>query len=267
MKRIALLLLSLLLLVGCVGAGAQAAGLSPLQAPSDPPASTPEPQHDGPFLSYHFYEQPNWESITSGTLFSCDLDQDGQEEPVTFQLRPNDEWATAITWNGKTTIIDGGEELVSAEVLDLDPVSQYCRIFNKGSRMHKSRKIKIQLPQPLKNIPADRIIADPADTVDSIADALSSQIAQQIRTAKNFHSGNNGTCRNIVIDQSDDFPIQQPQHRNDNFRMPAGSINKNSFVHVYILLRKCDIVKSTYGNTALSLTELPEYRPVNGPQE
>ena len=28
--------------------------LSPLQAPSDPPASTPEPQHDGPFLSYHF---------------------------------------------------------------------------------------------------------------------------------------------------------------------------------------------------------------------
>ena len=129
MKRIALLLLSLLLLVGCVGAGAQAAGLSPLQAPSDPPASTPEPQHDGPFLSYHFYEQPNWESITSGTLFSCDLDQDGQEEPVTFQLRPNDEWATAITWNGKTTIIDGGDELVSAEVLDLDPVSPWYNLL------------------------------------------------------------------------------------------------------------------------------------------
>ena len=129
MKRIALLLLSLLLLVGCVGAGAQAAGLSPLQAPSDPPASTPEPQHDGPFLSYHFYEQPNWESITSGTLFSCDLDQDGQEEPVTFQLRPNDEWATAITWNGKPTIIDGGDELISAEVLDLDPVSPWYNLL------------------------------------------------------------------------------------------------------------------------------------------
>ena len=129
MKRIALLLLSLLLLVGCVGAGAQAAGLSPLQAPSDPPASTPEPQHDGPFLSYHFYEQPNWESITSGTLFSCDLDQDGQEEPVTFQLRPNDEWATAITWNGKTTVIDVGDELISAEVLDLDPVSPWYNLL------------------------------------------------------------------------------------------------------------------------------------------
>ena len=129
MKRIASLLLSLLLLMGCVGAGAQTTGLSPLQAPSDPPASTPEPQHGGPFLSYFFYEQPNWESVTSGTLFSCDLDQDGKEEPVTFQLRPNDEWATAITWNGKTTVIDVGDELISAEVLDLDPVSPWYNLL------------------------------------------------------------------------------------------------------------------------------------------
>ena len=98
MKRIVPVLLSLLLLAGCLlipGPGPLAENAGPTPAPADGPQVT------GPFLSYRFFEQEGWENRTSGVMFEADLDQDGVAEPVSFALR-TDDWATAITWGVMT---------------------------------------------------------------------------------------------------------------------------------------------------------------------
>ena len=50
-------------------------------------------------------------------------------EPLSYALRPNDEWATAITWGSSTMIVAAGDEPISAEVVDLDPASPFCNLL------------------------------------------------------------------------------------------------------------------------------------------
>ena len=124
MKRIVPVLLSLLLLMGCLlipGSGTLAENAGPTPAPAD------GPQAVGPFLSYRFFEQDGWENRTSGVMFEADLDQDGVAEPVSFALR-TDDWATAITW-GKSTVVLESDEFVEAAVLDLDPASPFFNLL------------------------------------------------------------------------------------------------------------------------------------------
>ena len=124
MKRTVPVLLSLLLLVGCLlipGSGTLAENAGPTPAPADGPQVT------GPFLSYRFFEQEGWENRTSGVMFEADLDQDGVAEPVSFALR-TDDWATAITW-GKSTVVLKSDEFVEAAVLDLDPASPFYNLL------------------------------------------------------------------------------------------------------------------------------------------
>ena len=124
MKRIVPVLLSLLLLMGCLlvpGSGTLAENAGPTPAPAD------GPQAAGPFLSYRFFEQDGWENRTSGVMFEADLDQDGVAEPVSFALR-TDDWATAITW-GKSTVVLESDEFVEAAVLDLDPASPFFNLL------------------------------------------------------------------------------------------------------------------------------------------
>ena len=124
MKRIIPVLLSLLLLMGCLlipGSGTLAENAGPTPAPAD------GPQVAGPFLSYRFFEQEGWENRTSGVMFEADLDQDGVAEPVSFALR-TDDWATAITW-GKSTVVLESDEFVEAAVLDLDPASPFYNLL------------------------------------------------------------------------------------------------------------------------------------------
>lgn len=124
MKRIIPVLLSLLLLMGCLlipGSGTLAENAGPTPAPADGPQVT------GPFLSYRFFEQEGWENRTSGVMFEADLDQDGVAEPVSFALR-TDDWATAITW-GKSTVVLESDEFVEAAVLDLDPASPFYNLL------------------------------------------------------------------------------------------------------------------------------------------
>ena len=124
MKRIVPVLLSLLLLAGCLlipGSGPLAENAGPTPAPAD------GPQAAGPFLSYRYFEQDGWENRTSGVMFEADLDQDGVAEPVSFALR-TDDWATAITW-GKSTVVLESDEFVEAAVLDLDPASPFYNLL------------------------------------------------------------------------------------------------------------------------------------------
>ena len=124
MKRIVPVLLSLLLLAGCLlipGPGPLAENAGPTLTPADGPQVT------APFLSYRFFEQEGWENRTSGVMFEADLDQDGVAEPVSFALR-TDDWATAITW-GKSTVVLESDEFVEAAVLDLDPASPFYNLL------------------------------------------------------------------------------------------------------------------------------------------
>ena len=81
------------------------------------------------FPSYYLYDQPGWESLEEGVMFSFDLDQDGTEEEISFRLRPDDEWATAITWGDSTAVLHIGDEFIKAEVMDLDPKSPYYNLL------------------------------------------------------------------------------------------------------------------------------------------
>lgn len=132
MKRIILFLLVLLLTAGCRSAAPVAdAGPTATDAPACSPmpaAPADGPQVTGPFLSYRFFEQEGWENRTSGVMFEADLDQDGVAEPVSFALRPDDDWATAITW-GKSTVVLESDEFVEAAVLDLDPASPFFNLL------------------------------------------------------------------------------------------------------------------------------------------
>ena len=150
MKRIAWILLFALLLTGCGRAAAEAVAAvpagtavttqatagdaTPAPVETEAPAATAEaPETEapaatprGPFLTYRPEEQPDPDQ---GLHFSCDLDQDGREEEVYFTLRPDDAWATAVSWGDSTVILDIGDELISASVLDLDPASPWCNLL------------------------------------------------------------------------------------------------------------------------------------------
>ena len=105
MKRIFLLLLSLLL-----------------------SAATPAPQVQSLLQTYSFYDQPDWEHLTSAVMFWADLDQNGVEEPVSFTL-DRDEWTTAITWGESTVVLEEGDDLVAAAALDLDAESPFYNLL------------------------------------------------------------------------------------------------------------------------------------------
>ena len=121
MKRIVSLLLAFALLMGCLA-------VLPLRSAAAASEAASKPRPAGPFLQYSIYEQPNWEHLISSVMFEADLDQDGVAEPVSFTLRPNDAWATAITWGQSTVTLDS-DEFVSAAVLDLDPASPFYNLL------------------------------------------------------------------------------------------------------------------------------------------
>ena len=148
MKRFVFFLLAALVLTGCTGKAAPAAPSakaetsvpSPSPVPNTPGTAEEPRQNENPqkFSSLPFYKFDDNENLcrSQGVMFSFDLDQDGAEEKLSFALRPNNEWATAVTWNGSTVIMEKGDDPVSAEVADLDPASPYYNLlmtFDYGS--------------------------------------------------------------------------------------------------------------------------------------
>ena len=136
MKRIALFLLALLLMAGCRGTVSLAhADQTATEAPTPTPtpaaeaAGTPPTEEAPPalrsLLRYEFGD------LSEGQMFSFDLDQDGVEETFSFALRPDDEWATAISMDDSTVVVAAGDEPVSAEILDLDPASPFYNLLLK----------------------------------------------------------------------------------------------------------------------------------------
>lgn len=147
MKRIALLLLSLLLLAGCAGAvgptafvvSASTTSPTPLPDPAaaEMPAGEAGPQAvdepdlyyiEEPLMDYRYFDQPNWGELTSALMFSADLDQDGVEEPISFTL-DRDEDTTAITWVKSTLVLNEGADFVEATILDLDKESPFLNLL------------------------------------------------------------------------------------------------------------------------------------------
>ena len=135
MKRILPLLLILLLTAGCRSAAAPAAAAA---TEATTPAVTAEPQPEAaqtklPSLLFYRFED-RWPEGT--VLFRFDLDQDGAEEEFSLVLRPNDEWATALSMGNSTVILTEGDEPVAAEIVDLDPKSPFYNllmVFDYGS--------------------------------------------------------------------------------------------------------------------------------------
>ena len=123
MKRIVPMLLALLLLAGCA-TGPKVK--SPQTTPEPAPAGTVQAQC--PFLTYSFYDQPNWDDLMEDVMFQADLDQDGVAEPVSFSL-DHEGWNADITWGESTVRLDLGDDLVKAAVLDLDPESPFYNLL------------------------------------------------------------------------------------------------------------------------------------------
>ena len=134
-KALLFMLCALLLVIGCT----KAQNTPPSPGKNDPEevtvSATGEPAEQTgaevkkSFPSYYLYDQPGWESLEEGVMFSFDLDQDGTEEEISFRLRPDDEWATAITWGNSTAVLHIGDEFIKAEVADLDPASPYYNLL------------------------------------------------------------------------------------------------------------------------------------------
>jgi hypothetical protein len=146
MKRIVPLLLILLLTAGCMSAAAPASAAAAaatevpaavtIDAPA--PAATAEPEPEAapeelPSLLFYRFED-GWPE--GSVLFRFDLDQDGIEEEFSLALRPDDEWATAVSMGDSRVILAVGDEPVWAEVVDLDPTSPFYNllmVFDYGS--------------------------------------------------------------------------------------------------------------------------------------
>lgn len=122
MKRIILFLLVLLLTAGCRSA-APVADAGPTA--TDAPACSPTPA--APALRSLLYY--TFSDLSEGQMFCFDLDQDGVEETFSFALRPDDEWATAISMDDDRIILEDGDEPIRAEVVDLDPESPYYNLL------------------------------------------------------------------------------------------------------------------------------------------
>ena len=134
MKRIVPVLLSLFLLAGCLLAAVPASALVLAEDPSPAPASGSDgetvtgPKAEAPFRYFRFYDQPDWENLDSGVMFSADLDQDGTEEPVSFTLDPEED-TTTITWGESSVLLEESSMFVEAAVLDLDPASPHYNLL------------------------------------------------------------------------------------------------------------------------------------------
>ncbi len=156
MKRIVPILLSLLLVLGCIGSASAMSSVLYEDDPSATPPPSPESADSAeaahvpdvpdaaeeageeeasqpcyvsePMASYLFFDQPNWDSLTSDVMFRFDLDQDGTEEDISFAL-DRDEGTTAITWGDSTVVLDESEEFVQADVVDLDPESPFYNLL------------------------------------------------------------------------------------------------------------------------------------------
>lgn len=135
MKRIGIVILAALLLVGCTGAVGQSDSATEAMASvssaeeADTSQTTAVPCSSGPFLSYSFYEQPQWRELTSDTLFDADLDHNGVAEPISFSLRPDNKRGIAITWGESTVILNESSEFVRADVLDLNTESPFYNLL------------------------------------------------------------------------------------------------------------------------------------------
>ena len=134
MKRIVLFLLALLLMTGCHSVAAAPAAPNTSSLSNESPAPVVPATTDAPsaeeaapalqsLLLYRFTD------LSAGPMFSFDLDQDGVEESFSFALRPDDEWATAISMDDDTIILEDGDEPVWAEIVDLDPESPFYNLL------------------------------------------------------------------------------------------------------------------------------------------
>ena len=129
MKRIALLLLALLL-IGCTGAAPadpQIADPVRTRAPEAAEVTEPPQPETVPALRSLLYY--TFSDLSEGQMFCFDLDQDGVEETFSFALRPDDKWATAISMDDDRIILEDGDEPIRAEVVDLDPESPYYNLL------------------------------------------------------------------------------------------------------------------------------------------
>ena len=106
MKRLLAVLGALLLMAGCRNAVSQAhaeptATVAPTVAPAA--AKTPQPEATPPalrsLLRYEFVD------LSEGQMFTFDLDQDGVEETFSYALRPDDQWATAISMDDDRIVL------------------------------------------------------------------------------------------------------------------------------------------------------------------
>ena len=153
MKRILSLLLGLALLLGCAHAAPAVPAVQSASAPTQSPRSAvapeptatvgPQPDDAAPLTSLLFYSfEEGWHE--GDVLFRFDLDQDGVEEGFSFALRPDDKFATAVTWGDGTIILEEGDEPVSAEVVDLDPESPFYNllmVFDSGSDSYVTAEV------------------------------------------------------------------------------------------------------------------------------
>ena len=152
MKRIVPLLLSLMLLLGCVANAAPVRSIvgetvSSVTLPPEPGDVSapdeeetdddhlPDVQEDDPLYpipeplaDYRYYDQDDWEELTSAVMFDADLDQDGVAEPVSFAL-DTEEDATTIAWGDSAVLLEESALFVEAAVLDLDPQSPFYNLL------------------------------------------------------------------------------------------------------------------------------------------
>ena len=208
MKRIALFLLALLLLAGCRGTVSLAhADQTATEAPTPTPtpaaeaAGTPPAEEAPPalrsLLRYEFGD------LSEGQMFSFDLDQDGVEETFSFALRPDDEWATAISMDDSTVVVAAGDEPVSAEILDLDPASPFYNLLLKldyGSDSYVTVELH---PEDGELVQGPMIWGSYSLHDDALQGAdLHDQIHLRVHEAQAVEAGARGQGRRLAVDHA-----------------------------------------------------------------
>ena len=137
MKRITVMLLCILLLIGCASRavrGTEETMLTITDVESEPesgdemgntlPTIAPEPMTEPLLFDYYAAVRdlayPEWP--TEGEMFRGDVSGSGIEETVSYRLL-EDEWATEITVGEDTIRLEEGSDLARVLLLDLDPVN------------------------------------------------------------------------------------------------------------------------------------------------